>query len=484
MNDTQDRHPSDVTVVRAGYVLTMGELGDIRHGAVAISRSAGTIVDVGPLAAVRAAHPAAEVLGDDLSIVTPGFVNAHDHLSEALISGLAENMSLYQWQRRLIAPVGPHLTRDNARIGTLLKGSEALASGITCVNDMFVHTHPGSFASLGVVDGLEALGMRGVVSFGAHDRWTQTPTHALLEEHYTLAERASAAPNVRFRLGIGTIHGQSDELLRASVKAAKENGWPVHTHLAEVREEITEARIRYGTNTVGRASAFGLLDLDVLYAHCVWITEPDISALAANHGAVSYNPLANMILGSGVCPVTRLRAAGIPVGLGTDGAASNDSHDMLQVLKCAALLQKVHHLDPAVLTARDVMRMGTIEGARTLGLDGSIGSLEVGKQADIVRFSGQSPRLAYVHDPYQQLVYCAAPGDIADVWIGARHVVDAGRLCTVDEMSIVEAARQEARRLFQDAGLDALTSNELTPAGASPSTPNSAAADPAAEWMV
>lgn len=476
MNDVQDHQPSDVSLVRAGHVLTMGEPGDIRNGAVAMSAASGTIVDVGPLEAIRAAYPAAEVVGDDHGIVTPGFVNAHDHLSEGLISGLAETMNLYEWQRRLISPVGPHLTRDSARIGTLLKGAEMLLSGITCVNDMFVHANPGSLASLGVVDGLENLGLRGVVSFGAHDRWVQIPVQTLVEEHDALADRAREARGIRFRLGIGTIHGQSDALLAASVKAARENGWPVHTHLAEVREEITEARIRYGTNTLGRGHEFGLLDLDVLYAHCVWVTEPDISALASHHGSVSYNPLANMILASGVCPVPRIRAAGIPVGLGTDGAASNDSHDMLQVLKCAALLQKVHNLDPAALTARDVLRMGTIEGAQALGLDDSIGSLEIGKQADLVRFSGQSPRLAYVHDPYQQLVYCAAPADVADVWIGGRPVVTGGRLCTVDETSIVEIARRAADQLFQVAGLDALTRYELTPARA-----NSAVA---ADWMV
>ena len=131
-----------------------------------------------------------------------------------------------------------------------------------------------------------------------------------------------------------------------------------------------------------------------------------------------------MILASGVCPVPRLRAAGIPVALGTDGAASNDSHDMLQVMKCAALIQKLHHLDPLALSARDVLTMATIEGARALRIDHRVGSLEIGKQADVVRFAGDGVRLAYVHDPYQQLVFCAGPDDVADVWVAGRQVLD------------------------------------------------------------
>jgi cytosine/adenosine deaminase-related metal-dependent hydrolase len=250
------------------------------------------------------------------------------------------------------------------------------------------------------------------------------------------------------------------------VEAARRNGWRVHTHLAEVREEITEARIAYGTNTLGRARDFGVLDLDTIYAHCVWLNEGDISLLAASTAAVAHNPVSNMILGSGVCPVPRLRMAGLPVGLGTDGAASNDSHDMLQVLKFAALIQKLNSLDPAVLTARDVLAMGTIEGARSLCLDDRIGSLEPGKLADIVHLRGDSTRLAYVHDPYQQLVYCASPADVANVWVNGRRVVADHAVVTVNEREVVAQARRLARDLFQRAGLaDVLRRDRLAGGG-------------------
>jgi cytosine/adenosine deaminase-related metal-dependent hydrolase len=227
----------------------------------------------------------------------------------------------------------------------------------------------------------------------------------------------------------------------------------VHTHIAEVKEEITESLIAYGHNTIGRARAFGLLDIDTLYAHCIWVSEADIELLAKHPVSVCHNPLANMILASGVCPVPRLRSAGIAVGLGTDGAASNDSHDMLLVLKCAALLQKVHHLDPLALTARDVVRMGTIEGARALKLDDKIGSLEVGKQADVIRLSGRGARLAYIHDVYQQLVYCAGPQDVLDVWVAGRSVLKNGQLVSTNAARIIEDARRMATVLFEAANL-------------------------------
>jgi 5-methylthioadenosine/S-adenosylhomocysteine deaminase len=163
---------------------------------------------------------------------------------------------------------------------------------------------------------------------------------------------------------------------------------------------------------------------------------------------VVHNPVANMILASGVCPVPALRGAGIPVGIGTDGAASNDSQNMLEAVKAAALLQKLARLDPRALTAGDVLAMATVEGARALGLEALIGSLEPGKRADLVRLRGDRPGLANVHDPRQQVVYCASPADVADVWVAD------GRLVDHDLAALVEASRPLAADLVTRAGLE------------------------------
>jgi len=318
---------------------------------------------------------------------------------------------------------------------------------------MFVHANAGSMASLGSVDALEEVGLRSVVCLGAFNRPEVMPEDAIFQEHHALANRCEESRLSTFRMGIDTLQGQTDGMLTRSVDEARRHGWRTHSHLAEVREEITQARIEFGTSTLGRAAQFGALDLGGIYAHCIWLSATDVSLLAAHPVGVAHNPVSNMILGSGISPVPQLRDAGVPVGLGTDGAASNDAHDMLQVMKIAALLQKVHSLDAAALTARDVLTMATLEGARALCLDGSIGSLEPGKQADIAHFSGDSTRLAYVHDPYQQLVYCAAPGDVANVWVAGRRVVADHELATVSQAEVVGRARSLARELSARAGL-------------------------------
>jgi 5-methylthioadenosine/S-adenosylhomocysteine deaminase len=444
-----------VSVVRGRHVLTMGPAGDLEGGAVAFA--GGQVLAAGPFEELAFRYPEAEVSGDDHGVVLPGLVNAHTHLSEALLPGMGEELTLFEWLDRIVGPTSRHLTREMARVGAMLKGAELLLSGVTCVNDMFCHTNQGSLASLGAVEGLEAMGLRGVVAFGAEDAADPWPVAAVLAEHHALAERCAASDLVGFRLGVGTVLGQTDELLAASAAEAKANGWAVHTHLAEVKEEVVQARLRWGESTVGRSASVGLLEVPLLAAHCIWVHPDEIAGLAGAGATVVHNPVANMILGSGVCPVPTLRRAGIPVGLGTDGAASNDSQNMLEAVKAAALLQKVARLDPRALTAGDVLAMATLEGARALGLDGLVGSLEPGKRADVVRLRGDRPGLANVHDLRQQVVYCCSPADVADVWVdGARRIAD-GRLVDHDLAALVEASRPLAAELVTRADLHGLS---------------------------
>lgn len=443
-------------------MLTMGSAGDLRDGAVAIRGR--TIVAVGPYAELLAQHPDATVVGDEHGIVLPGFINAHNHLSEALICGMGENMTLFEWVARIIRPVGWLLDQEMAYVGSLVKGAEMLLSGATTVNDMFCYTAAENHATLGVVRGLEQVGMRGVLSFGAMDSGYGESVGGdgdvvdlLMSEHEALAAACATSERQIFRMGIAVVHAQSDKLFDTSIKFAKDNGFGVHTHIAEVREEITESHIRWGTNTLGRANLHGLLDCELIAAHCVWCNEHDISLMAHKHVNVAHNPVANMILASGVCPVPRYRSAGIHVGIGTDGAASNDSNNMIEAIKCAALLQKVHHLDPRVLLATDVLEMATIEGARALNIDHLVGSLEVGKRADIVRMRGDLPGLANIHDPYQRVVFSSSPLDVADVWVdGVQRVAD-GTITAGDVREWVAASKPLAQDLVTRAGLGELS---------------------------
>ncbi len=443
-------------VVRGAWVLTMGPgTGLVRDGAVSLIDD-GAVHSVGPAEELLARHPDAEVAGSGDGIVMPGMVNAHTHLTECLIPGMGEDCLLWEWFERVVGPCAHVTTREDMVVGTRLKAAEMLLSGITTVNDMSCHRNLGSHASLGAVDGLAEMGMRGVVSFGAENEYPGAPgADAFMDEHEALADRCDGEALIGFRAGVGTVLGVTDELFARTIAACAEHGWAVHTHLAEVREELTESRTRWGMSTIEHSARRGLLDHGVIAGHCIWCAEADIALLASKHVAVAHNPVANMILASGVCPVGRLRREGVPVGLGTDGAASNDNQDMFGVLKSAALLQKVHALDPHALLAPDVVRMATIEGARALGLEREIGSLEPGKRADVVLLDGDTPELATIHDPFQQLVYCATARCVSDVWVdGARRVRD-GRLVGAAVAGLARAAREQGADLVTRAGLGA-----------------------------
>ena len=440
------------TLIRGRFVLTSSAAGTLRDAAVRVD--GGSIAEVGAWDEMRERHPAEEVVGDGSGIVLPGLVNAHGHFSEGLVTGMGETLTLLEWIQRLVAPVAPHLTRRMATVGTLLRGAEMLASGVTTVNDLFVCSpRPYDPVTPGVVDGLEQLGMRGEVAFGAQDRNDPHPVDEIFAEHEALAAAAAASRRCRFRLGIATVLAQSDELFAASARRARESGWRVHTHFHEVREEVVASRQLHGLTTIGYAARSGLLDAEVLGAHCIWLTDDDIELLAEHGVRVAHNPVANMILGSGVCPVRRLQAAGLPVGIGTDGPASNDGQDMLEAVKAAALLQKVSRLDPTAMTAPEILRMATIGGAQALALDAVTGSLEVGKDADIVLLDGRTPALAVIHDPYQAVVYCTTSRSVSDVWVQGERVLAGGRPTRIDLDAVIDEARDLAGGLVEAAGL-------------------------------
>jgi 5-methylthioadenosine/S-adenosylhomocysteine deaminase len=448
-----------VTIIRARHVLTMGPLGDVLDGAVAFD-DGGTITAVGTFADVQAQFPDADVIGDEHGIVTPGFVCTHTHFSEAFTCGMGEDMGLVEWLNAVVLPVNPFWTVEMAEVAALLKGSELVRSGVTTINDMFVHSNWGSDASLGVVTGLEAVGMRGVISYGGLDMPGGVEldpsggvTKAILTEWEHLAAACEASERQRFRLCAAHVHGFTDAAYDALVAWGRSEDTAVHIHLQEVREQVADMRMRAGVDPLVFAKEKGLLDLDVVAAHCIWLTKTDIDIMRAHDVKVSYNPVSNMILGSGVCPIPHLEAAGVTCSIGVDGAASNDSQNMLEAMKIGALLQKVHRGDPRSILATDVVRMATIDGARALSMEREVGSLEVGKRADVLRFDGHSWGAANVHDPYQSIVYQSSPMDIADVWCDGRRIVDNGTITTVDIAAVVDASKPIAADLVQRAAM-------------------------------
>ncbi len=435
-------------LVRGGYILTSSTPEMIEDGAV---RIVGEVIDVvGPWADLRALFPDDEVYGSRYSIVTPGFVNTHGHFSEALFTGIAEDFTLGEWIEAVINPTAPHHDNEMAYVGTLLAGIQMLRTGITVASDMYVCDPAGQPVTPGVVRALDELGLRGVVTFGAADR-RGAAVSAILEEHAALREACEASRLSHFRVGIALLGAQSPELFEESVTLAADHG--SHIHLHEVREEVTAIRAATGRSPIEQCARLGLFEGPTIAAHCVWVDERDRDILAEHQVGVAHNPVSNMILASGVCPVPALRRLGVAVGIGVDGPASNDRQDMLEAIKLAVLLQRVDHLQATALSARDALAMATIEGARSLCLDDELGSIEPSKQADLVVFDGSSPALANIHDPFQAVVYCAGPREVADVWVaGSRSVAD-GKVATVDAGDVVERSRPLARKLARRAGI-------------------------------
>ena len=449
--------PRRPVLVRARHVLTSGPAGHVRDGAVALDGD--RIAAVGPYPELRARFPDAEVAGDGTGILTPGFVSCHGHFSEGLVTGIGETHTLWEWFVRVVGPIEPFLTDEIAYVGTLLKGAEAALSGVTTVADMFCHAPGPEPSTPGVVRALEQLGLRGDVSYGAQDDSNPRPMDQVLGEHAALAAAAAGSRHSRFRVGLATVPASSDAMIAATVALLADHP-RLHVHLHEVREEVTHSRITRGVGSVEHAARVGLLDAQVVAAHCVWLDDTDFALLRRHDVAVAHNPVSNAILASGVAPVPRLLREGVTVGLGLDGPASNDSQDMLQTMKLAALLQKVHHQQATAMTAPTVLELATIGGARTLGMDAEIGSLEVGKQADLVLFAEASASLSNVHDPYQELVYCASPRDVHTVWVAGEPVVRGGRALGVDVPALLPHARELAVQLAVDAGLDSELARE------------------------
>jgi cytosine/adenosine deaminase-related metal-dependent hydrolase len=427
----------------------------VRDGAVLISEDA--IVAVGSWPELRAAHPDAQVEGGPHDIVVPGFVNTHGHFSEGLITGIAEGYTLWEWIHALIEPCMAHVGPDEAYLGTLLAGIQMLRSGITTASDLF-YCEPGRDRPVTpeVVRALDELNLRGVLAYCGRDVGAPSLT-PYVEEHLALQEATSSSRLSTFRVGVSTVLSVTPEMLRASVELATTGGHGVHVHLQEIREEVTAAVQRFGATPIAHCAREGLFAAPTIAAHCVWVDRADRDLLAEHGVGVAHNPVANMILASGAAPVQEMRRLGIDVGLGVDGPASNDSQDMLQAMKSAAMLARVTALQATAMDAREAFHMATLGGARALAMADRVGSLEPGKAADVVVLDGASPALANVHDPYQAVVWVAGSREVRDVWVGGRRSVADGDVVTVDVAEVVLRSRPLARRLVSAAGLGHLS---------------------------
>jgi len=423
-------------IVYNGTVITVNlNFEIIGQGIVCIKD--GLIDRVEPQREPISAYFADDLIDAEGGLILPGLVNAHVHLPMSLFRGLADDLPLSRWLERHIFPAEHrHVTPESVAAGTWLSCAEMLLSGTTACCDGYFYEDAVAEAVSGM--GIRAVLGQGVIDFpapGVADPKQNVEAAVLFIEKWL--NRSLLIQPAIFCHSPRTCSAHT--LLRAK-QAAKKYGIRFQVHLAETRDEGERLRAEHGLSSVAYLFSLGLLDGNTLASHAVWVDDADIALLAENRVKLVHNPESNMKLASGVSPVPRLISAGIVVGLGTDGCASNNNLDLFQEMDAAAKLHKVMTKDPTVMDARTVLRMATIEGAKAIGLGDRIGSLEPGKAADIVVVDTRKPHLTPMYHPESHLVYAASGSDVSHVLIGGEVRVRGGRLVDQDLDGIMEQA--------------------------------------------
>jgi len=425
----------DMLVV-GGTVLTMEPDGEpIKNGAVAVAD--GCIAAVGPAEELLELSPSGEVLNAGNSIILPGLVNTHSHLAMSLLRGIADDIPLKDWLEGHIWPAeSKFMDRDTVRLGTELAVAEQLLAGITTTTDMYFF---GDEVSTVLAD----AGMRGVVAESLIDMSTPrcaTPEE-MLEKQRELLDAFSGHPLITPSVAAHSPYSVSASNLVKEAELAEEYEVPMQIHLSETRWEIEKLFEEKGVSPVAYLADLGVLSERTVAAHCVHVSSEDIELLAEFEAGVSHNPVSNLKLGSGVSPVPAIMAGGVTVALGTDGAASNNTLDLLRDMQLAALLHKGISGDPTILPARAMIEMATVNGARVLGLD-NVGTLAEGRQADLICVAVDGPHTAPMYDPYSHLVFAARSHDVRHVVIRGRIVVRNHELQTMDHERVETQARE------------------------------------------
>jgi 5-methylthioadenosine/S-adenosylhomocysteine deaminase len=437
-------------LIRNGIVVTMNDAFDIVEGDVHVR--AGRIAGVGNVSADTHAETTIDADG---ALVLPGFIQTHIHLCQTLFRGLADDLPLLAWLSERVWPLEAAHDDKTLRAAARLAASELLLGGTTSVLTM--ETVHGTDA---VFDALVPTGLRAVVgkcmmnARGREPARLYQPAAEAIDESLALHARWHGAANGRLRAALAPRFAISctRELLEATAAASEAQGLIVHTHASEQREEIDLVRSLTGLDNIGYLASLGLANDRLCAAHCVWATEAEQRVLAERQVKVLHCPGSNLKLGSGIAPVVEMRARGIHVSLGTDGAACNNNLDMFQEMRLAATLQAMR-LGPGTLPARDVVRMATREGAIALGLDQEIGSIEIGKKADLIIVGAGAVHQQPGRDPYSTVVYASRPSDVRATIVDGEIVARDGQLSWADKHDVASDAAAAARQLVARAGV-------------------------------
>lgn len=450
-------------MISADYVLTMCENAlCIKNGAVVIDGM--TIKAVGTIDEMRAKFPCIDTQHFPKQLIMPGLVNTHCH--SGLLRGTAEGLPVWDWLEQYIDPMHRVLDPEDAKVASNLCYAEALLSGTTTIVDMWRYMD-------GSAEVAQQLGIRAVlVPYVA-----EHPDHdyfETLKSNERLINRWHQQAQGRIKVWVGLEHlfyAEAEALRRIrSMCVDYQTGF--HTHSNESQFDVQENLKRYAMRPIQTLAKHGLLESKTLLAHCVWLDQSEIELLRQYQVGVAHNPISNMKLASGAAPICTMLASGIAVGLGTDGEKENNNLDLFEEMKTASLLAKFSGLDAAALDAWDICQMATRLGARALGMDKEIGSIEVGKYADLIAVNIDTPRMTPLIDHgelfnlYNNLVHAVQGQDVTMTMVNGEIVVENGKLKHADMSALIKQVNLSAPKLFQRRdqwmGMQKQTVNELT----------------------
>jgi 5-methylthioadenosine/S-adenosylhomocysteine deaminase len=434
--------PHTVQAIHARWVVPVEPAGTVlEHHTVLIEDS--RISAIMPSAQWRSAGAHVEELHCAEHVLIPGFVNAHSHAAMSLFRGMADDRPLMDWLENHIWPAEARvINREFVRDGTRLAAAEMLLGGTTCFNDMYFFGDDAAAAAIEA--GIRAT--IGMIVIGFPSAWA-----ADIDEYFrkgqAVHDKFRDHPLISSAFAPHAPYTVDDGALRRIAVLAEELDVPVHMHVHETKDEVTRALATSGMRPLRRLQELGLVTPRLLAVHMTCLDSAELDLLAMSGASVVHCAESNLKLASGFCPVAELLARGVNVACGTDGAASNNDLDMLSEIRTAALLAKGVAGDPCVLPAAQALRMATYNGALALGLERSIGSIEVGKQADLVAIDLGELRARPVYDPIAQIIYSAHRDQITQVWVGGRRVVRDRQLTTLDLSELRQATDTWAQRI-------------------------------------
>lgn len=386
---------------------------------------------------------ASKIIDATGKIVIPGLINTHTHLSMTLFRGLADDLSLDSWLNDHIWPMEANLNGDFCYIGALLGAVELIKSGTTTFSDMYFYMED-------VARAIDEAGIRAVLSYGMIDFGDEEKRKNEIKANLELFEACDGMADGRIKVFFGphSPYTASEELLIKVRELADEYNMGIHIHVSETQKEIEDVSYQKGLRPFEYLDKIGFLGPDVVAAHSVWLSDNEIEIIKKNNVKISHNPCSNMKLASGVAPVSKLIENDICVSIGTDGASSNNNLDLIEELKTASLLQKVSALDPKVLNSDEAIAMGTIKGAEALGLESEIGSIEVGKKADIVLIDTNSANMVPDSSSLSSNIIYSANGSNVDTTIcDGKILMENKKLTILDEEEIYAKARKAIKEL-------------------------------------